>query len=97
MATSTIKNSNIPIRKLKNYSNITIPAGGYVRLDSFSGLGVDTSLYALSPVIRGWSGTNVFSVIKGSNGTDFYLVGNAGTVTNLGIEYFFVSGVLWID
>lgn len=88
MATSTIKATMI--RKNKTYSSLTVPSSNYVYIDSFSNLGVDASEYDLvSANIVGWSGSGPRSIIRGSNGTDFYLMGNTGTITSLGVEYVF--------
>lgn len=82
--------SQTMIRKSKKYSSLTVPSSNYVYIDSFSNLGVDASEYGLvSANIVGWSGSTPRSIVCGSNGTDFYLVGNNGTTTNLGVEYVF--------
>ena len=91
MATSTIKVQACVLRKIANYSNITIPSAGYVKIDSFSDLGVSSDLFLISMVIRGWSGTDVPKIVKGQNGVDIYAVGASGTYPSFGVEYFFLT------
>lgn len=81
-------NSNLK-RKIANYSNITISSSGYVKIDSFSDLGVSSDLFLISMVIRGWSGTDVPKIVKGQNGVDIYAVGASGTYPSFGVEYWF--------
>ena len=91
MATSTIKVQECVLRKVANYSNITIPSAGYVKIDSFSNLGVSSDFFLISMEIRGWSGADVPKIVKGQNGVDFYAVGAPGTYPSFGIEYFFLA------
>ena len=83
-------NSNLK-RKIANYDNITIPASGYVKIDSFSNLGVSSDLFLISMEIRGWSGADVPKIVKGQNGVDIYAVGTPGTYPSFGAEYFFLT------
>lgn len=81
-------------RKIKTYTNVTISSNDspYVKIDDYTGLGVSTNLYCTSMIIRGWSTSSVgcFNIIKGSNGTDFYLLGSkAGSISSVTVEYFF--------
>ena len=79
------------VRVSKSYTNITVPASGYVKIGSFSGLGIPTTDYFISAAIRGWSGPNPYSVIRGSNGTDFYLMASTGTITSMSVDYYFAK------
>lgn len=87
--------SVVPIitRKTSNHSSSTTNSSGYVELDTYSSLGVDTSLYCIGMIIRGWTGSNLgMTVTKGSNGTTFYLTGPASTtLTGFTVEYYFVN------
>ena len=85
-------NSNLK-RKIANYNNITIPASGYVKIDSFATLGVNPSYFLFAMSIRGWSGNDVPKIVKGQNGTDFYAVGTPGTYPSFGVEYYFAVSV----
>lgn len=91
MATSTIKVQACVLRKIANYSNITIPSAGYVKIDSFSNLGVSSDFFLISMEIRGWSGADVPKIVKGQNGADLYAVGTPGTYPSFGVEYFFLT------
>ena len=87
--------SDIPIitRKTSNHSSSTTNSYGYVEIDSYSSLGVNTSLYCIGMVVRGWTGSDLgMTVTKGSNGTTFYLTGPASTTfTGFSVEYYFVN------
>ena len=78
-------------RKQRTYSNVTIPSTGYIKVDSYSDMGVSTSKYNISMTIRGWSGDiGGVGFGKSATGTDFYLTGTNGkTVTSITIEYVF--------
>lgn len=91
MATSTIKVQACVLRKIANYSNITIPSVGYVKIDSFSNLGVSSDLFLISMEVRGWNGNSVPQIVKGQNGVDIYAVGASGTYPSFGVEYFFLT------
>lgn len=78
-----------PIRVTKTYTNLTMPSSKYLNIDSFAGLGVSTNNYAFCTIIRGWSGSVPYGVVKGSSGTDFYLTGDAGSISSITIEYWF--------
>lgn len=91
---SLVLNSNFDnmfTRKYRTYTNITIPSSGYIKVDSYSDMGVNTNLYTISMNVRGWSGSiNGVTLGKGTNGTDFYLVGDANTtITSITAEYVF--------
>lgn len=79
----------------RTYSNITISSNnGYVLLDSFANMGVSSQNYCLGFHIVGWSGfsTYGFQIMRGSNGTDFYLAASvAGTFGSFTVEYWFAD------
>ena len=78
-------------RQYRTYTNIRIPSSGYIKVDSYSEMEVNTSLYLSSMTIRGWGG-NISGVTigKGSGGTEFYLIGEANkTISNITVEYVF--------
>ena len=79
------------VRVSASYSNVVIPTSEYVRISSYADLGVPTSYYFLCGRIKGWSGTAVYSVVTSSNGTDLYVTGRAGTLTSVGIDYYFAK------
>ena len=79
------------VRVSKSYTNIAVPSSGYVKIDSFDGLGIPTTDYFVSANIRGWSGPNPYSVIRGSNGTDFYLMASVGTIASITVDYYFAK------
>lgn len=81
------------VRVSASYSNVVIPSSEYVKISSFATLGVPTSYYFLCGRIKGWQGTTVYSVITSSGGTDFYITGKAGTLTSVGIDYYFAKKV----
>lgn len=91
MATSTIKASARVYRLRKTYTNVVIPSNHYVQIDSYDGLGIPSSMYVISMNIRGWANTAPYSVVKGSDGVSFYLVGNVGTVDSITVEYFITN------
>jgi hypothetical protein len=79
----------------RTYSNITISSNnGYILLDSFENMGISSQNYCLGFHIVGWSGfpTYGFQIMRGSNGTDFYLASsNAGTFGSFTVEYWFAD------
>lgn len=85
---------NVVVRKIKTYSNITIPSSGYVLIDNFAGIRngddrVNNSWYVGSMIISGWSGgTMPLNIAKGANHTDFYVIGQPQTISSLTVEYF---------
>ena len=78
-------------RKIRTYRDITIPSSEYVKVDSYAEMEVNTNLYTISMNIRGWGGSIAgITLGKSSNGTDFYLIGEANkTITNITVEYVF--------
>ena len=85
------KFENLFARKYRTYTNITIPSSEYIKVDSYSEMDVNANLYLISMTIRGWSGNiNGVTLVKGSNGTDFYLIGGANkTISSITVEYIF--------
>ena len=79
----------------RTYSNITISSNnGYILLDSFENMGVSSQKYCLGFHIVGWSGfpTYGFQIMRGSNGTNFYLASSvAGTFGSFMVEYWFAD------
>ena len=79
----------------RTYSNITISSNnGYILLDSFANMGISSQNYCLGFNIVGWSGfpTYGFQIMRGSNGTDFYLASSvAGTFGSFTVEYWFAD------
>lgn len=91
--TRALLNTNI-FKIMQTYSNITIGSNGYVLLDSFENMGVSSQNYCLGFNMVGWSGfpTYGFQIIRGSNGTDFYLASSvAGTFGSFVVEYWFAD------
>lgn len=82
-----------PLMVSQSFSNVTIPSSEYVKISSYSDLGVSTDYYFLCARIRGWQGTAVYSVITSSTGTDFYITGKAGTLTSCTVNFYFVPAV----
>lgn len=81
------------IRKVQSY-DVTVSASSYVKIDSFSGLGVSASNYLISMTIRGFGGFPSYAVqlMKGTNGTDIYFgAGTAGRY-QFAVEYWFMKG-----
>ena len=78
-------------RKRRTYTNITIPSSEYIKVDSYSEMGVNTSLYLLSMTIRGWGGSiKGVTIGKRTKGTEFYLIGEANkTISDITVEYVF--------
>lgn len=74
---------------MKNYS-VTIPSVKYLKIDDYSGIGVDNSNYLISMNIRGWSGANPYQLLKSNDGTAIYIMGESGAVS-FSVEYFFAS------
>ena len=83
--------NNMFTRKYRTYSNITIPSSGYIKVDSFSDMGVNESLYVISMNVRGWTGSiDGVTLGKSTNGTDFYLIGETNkTIARMIVEYVF--------
>lgn len=82
----------------KQYSNVSVPSGLYVKIDSLSDL-ADASKYALTAMYtKGWSGVIPMGVVLGSNGNDVYVLGRSqGTINSMGVVYIFrriLGGVL---
>lgn len=80
------------IRKVQSY-DVTVSANSYLKIDSFSGLGVSTSNYLISMTIRGFGGFQSYAVqlMKGTNGTDIYFgVATAGRY-QFAVEYWFMK------
>ena len=82
---------NMFTRQIRTYNNVTIPSSGYIKIDSYSEMEVNTDLYLVSMNIRGWTGdVHGITVVKGSSGRDIYLLGNANTtIQSITIEYLF--------
>lgn len=94
MATSIIKPHGIMYRLRKTYTNVIIPSNHYVKIDSYDGLGIPSSMYVISMNIRGWGTTTPYNVIKGGDATSFYLIGDVGTVDTITVEYFLARSTL---
>lgn len=84
-------------RVTETYNNVVIPSGGYVKFETFSNIisshsSLSLGWYLMSMTIRGWS-TAILPVtlLKGSNGTDFYIAGTPQTIGSMTIEYFFAN------
>lgn len=80
-------------RKVVAY-DVTVSANSYLKIDSYSGIGVSTSDYLISMTIRGFGGFQSYAVqlMKGTNGTDIYFgVGTAGRY-QFSVEYWFMKG-----
>lgn len=79
--------------RTRQYSEITIPNTGYIKIDSFDDLGIDHSKYLVSMMFRGWwSHLENLTLAKSNDGLDIYLLGPAGTiVTAFSVEYFFID------
>ena len=79
----------------RTYSNITINYNNdYILLDSFANMGISSQNYCLGFNIVGWAGfpTYGFQIMRGSNGTDFYLASSvAGTFGSFTVEYWFAD------
>lgn len=92
--TRELLNTNI-FRIKKTYYNITINYNNdYILLDSFANMGISSQNYYLGFNIVGWSGfpTYGFQIMRGSNGTDFYLASSvAGTFGSFTVEYWFAD------
>lgn len=74
----------------QSYTNVSVPSGLYVKVDSLSDL-IDTSSYDLvSMTVKGWSGVAPLQIALGSNGNDVYIMGrSAGTISSTSIVYAF--------
>ena len=92
--TSTIKRP-FPMKKVtKSYSNISFGSTNYKYIDSFSGLGIDPNEYDLfSYMIKGWTAGTPAEIVKGSNGTDLYVITstNSVTISTMTVEYYFIE------
>ena len=78
-------------RKYRTYTNVTIPSVGYIKVDSYAAMEVDSQKYLLSITPRGWEGhiENV-TFSKSSNGADIYMIAPSGTtVSRITVEYVF--------
>ena len=86
--------SNI-FRVRREYTNKTIDYNNsYTLLDSYSSMGISSKNYCLWFNIVGWSAfpTYGFQIMRGSNGTDFYLASSvAGTFGSFTVEYWFAD------
>lgn len=84
---------NTITRKIRDYSSVTIPSTGYIKIDSFEDMGIETSKYLLSMMFRGWEAhLENLTLAKSSTGLDVYMLGPAGTTAiNVSVEYFFVD------
>lgn len=82
-------------RVRREYTNKTIDYdNSYTLLDSYSSMGIPSQNYCLGFNIVGWSGfpTYGFQIMRGSNGTDFYLASSvAGTFGSFTVEYWFAD------
>ena len=89
--------SNVAVRKIKTYSNITIPSSGYVLIDNLAGIvngddRVNSYWYVSSMMISGWNGATLpINIAKGTNRTDFYVIGQQQTISSLTVEYFLLN------
>lgn len=74
----------------QSYTNVSVPSGLYVKVDSLSDL-IDTSSYDLvSMTVKGWSGVAPLQIALGSNGNDVYIMGrSSGTISSTSIVYAF--------
>jgi hypothetical protein len=84
---------NTITRKIRDYSSVTIPSTGYIKIDSYEDMGIETTKYLLSMMFRGWEAhLENLTLAKSSTGLDVYMLGPAGTTaTNVSVEYFFVD------
>ena len=85
-------------RVIKTYNGVSIPSSGWVKIDDFGTIKNDHSniltdaWYLGSINIRGWSGGIMpINIGKGSNGSDFYLMGVQQSGLNVTVEYFFIN------
>lgn len=80
-------------RQIRQYSSITIPSTGYIKIDSFDDMGIDHSKYLISMMFRGWEAhLENITLAKSTYGVDIYMLGPEGTtVTNVNVEYIFVD------
>lgn len=80
-------------RKIRQYSSVTIPSDGYIKIDSFDDMGVDHTKFLISMMFRGWEAhLENLTLAKSTYGVDIYMLGPAGTTaTNVSVEYFFVD------
>lgn len=80
-------------RKVVSY-DVTVSANSYVKIDSYSGIGVSAAYYLISMTIRGFGGFQSYAVqlMKGTSGTDIYFgAGTAGRY-QFSVEYWFMKG-----
>lgn len=83
-------------RKIKTYTNVTVPASGYVKIDSYSGLSLTQTDYIISMNVRGFTALSTYypmSIVKGGSGTDIYFIGAQNTGITVTVEYFIWKGV----
>lgn len=91
--------SQVKLKRItKTYKNITLPStdNPYAQIDDYNGLGVNTGYYLVAMNIRGWNNTHVgsMSLVKSSNGSEFYVLGSSGgNIGSITVEYFFVPSV----
>ena len=83
-------------RVISNHSNISIGTSGYVDIDTYSDLGLNSSTdYIISMNLRGFSNftTKNITLAKGSNGTTIYILAPSGTTLgSFSVEYFVWCG-----
>lgn len=78
-------------RVTRTYTNVTIPSSGYIQVDSYGDMNIDTSKYLISITTHGWWG-NIAGITfaKSSTGTDIYMIGPPDTtVSRITAEYVF--------
>lgn len=80
----------------KTYTNVTIPASGYVSFDTLTNIinehpnELSVRWFIVSMTMRGWSGATLpLQLLKNSDGTSFYVAGAPQTITSFTVEYFF--------
>ena len=83
------------IQLVKTYNEVTLTYdNSYTLLDSFSNMGISSSLYCLGCNIKGWSGFTYYgiNILRSASGTDFYFTGvSAGTYGPFTVEYWFID------
>ena len=96
--TTEVQTKKTFYRVVKSYNNLTIGSSGWLKLDDFSTIKnehssiLTDSWFLASMTIRGWTGgTMPINIGKGSNGSDFYLMGVAQTGLSITVEYFFAN------
>ena len=101
ITTYTFKSMSIPIsnksfiRVLKTYDPVTLTyANSFTLLDTYSNMGINSSLYCLGFNIKGWSGFTYYgiNILRSNSGTDFYFTGvSEGTYGPFTVEYWFID------